>query len=76
MKKFIVLLILVSILSGCATYKFQKPASSGSQGYLVSYDGKSLLEYTVGKDKSLPDLTSLMRKVTHIHFGETALRHI
>jgi len=56
-KKILVLLILASILSGCATYKFQKPASSGSQGYLVSYDGKPLLEYTVGKDKSLPDLT-------------------
>ena len=56
MKKILVLLILVSILSGCATYKFQRPASSNSQGYLVSYDEKPILEYTVGKEKSLPDL--------------------
>ena len=57
MRKILVLLFFVSVLSGCATYKFQKSASSGSQGYLVSYDGKPILEYTVGKEKSLPDLT-------------------
>jgi len=56
-RKILVLLFFVSVLSGCATYKFQKSASSGSQGYLVSYDGKPVLEYTVGKEKSLPDLT-------------------
>jgi len=56
LKKILVLIILGFILSGCATYKFQKPATSGSQGYLASYDGKPILEYTVGKEKSLPDL--------------------
>ena len=56
MKKILVLILLGFILSGCATYKFQKPAASGSQGYLASYDGKPILEYTVGKEKSLPDL--------------------
>jgi len=49
------LIILAFILSGCATYKFQK-STSGSQGYLVSYDGKPIPEYTIGKEKSLPDL--------------------
>ncbi len=57
MRKILVLLFFVLILSGCATYKFQKPDSAKAQGYLVSYDGKPLLEYTVGKDNSLPDLT-------------------
>ena len=57
MKKILVLMILGFILSGCATYKFQKPATSGAKGYLASYDGKPILEYTVGKEKSLPDLT-------------------
>ena len=57
MKKITSILFAVLFLSGCATYKFQKPASSGSQGYLVSYDDKPILEYTVGKEKSLPDLT-------------------
>ena len=57
MKKIFILLFLTFILSGCATYKFQKPATSGAQGYLACYDGKPILEYTVGKEKSLPDLT-------------------
>ncbi len=57
MKKITIILLAALFLSGCATYKFQKPASSGSQGYLVSYDDKPILEYTVGKEKSLPDLT-------------------
>ncbi len=57
MKKILVLFFLGFILSGCATYKFQKPATSGAKGYLVCYDGKPILEYTVGKEKSLPDLT-------------------
>ena len=56
MKKISVLLFLVCFLSGCATYKFQKPDDS-AQGYLAYYDGKPIAEYTVGKDKSLPDLT-------------------
>ena len=56
MKKILVLVILGLFLSGCATYKFQKPNASGTEGYLAYYDGKPLLEYTVGKEKSLPDL--------------------
>jgi hypothetical protein len=56
LKKILVLIILGFILSGCATYKFQKSATSGSGGYLACYDGKPIIEYTVGKEKSLPDL--------------------
>jgi len=56
LKKLLCLIFLVLILSGCATYKFQKPATSNAQGYLACYDGKPILEYTVGKEKSLPDL--------------------
>lgn len=56
MKKILILLFFAFILSGCATYKFQKSASSGNQGYLVTYDGDPVLEYTVGKEKTLPDL--------------------
>jgi hypothetical protein len=50
------ILFLVCLLCGCATYKFQKP-DANSAGYLAYYDGKPLAEYTVGKDKALPDLT-------------------
>ncbi len=57
LKKITNILLAALFLSGCATYKFQKSASSGNQGYLVTYDGDPVLEYTVGKEKSLPDLT-------------------
>ena len=57
MKKILVLVMLGFILSGCATYKFQHPTASGGTGYLACYDGKPILEYTAGKEKSLPDLT-------------------
>lgn len=56
MRKITALLFSVFILSGCATYKFQKSPASGNQGYLVSYNGENILEYTAGKDKALPDL--------------------
>lgn len=58
MRKIIILLFLAFILSGCATYKFQKPNATGegSQGYLASYNDEPILEYTVGQEKSLPDL--------------------
>jgi hypothetical protein len=56
LKKTAILLILTFILSGCTTYKFQK-SSSGNPGYLACYDGYPIADYTVGKEKSLPDLT-------------------
>jgi len=56
LRKILCLLFSAVILSGCATYKFQKPDAS-SQGYLVYYDGTPVAEYTVGKEKSLPELS-------------------
>jgi len=47
---------LTFILSGCATYKFQRATSSKDAGYLVAYDNKPISEYTVGKEQSLPNL--------------------
>jgi len=55
LRKTAFLLLATLILSGCATYKFQK-STSGPQGYLACYDGTPIVEYTVGKEKSLPDL--------------------
>jgi len=68
LKKFLVFIFLGFILSGCATYKFQKPTTSGAQGYLVYYDGKPILEYTVGKEKSLPDLTLAKKRFERRRF--------
>jgi len=56
LRKILILLFFTFILSGCATYKFKKFGPSDKQGYLVTYDDESILEYTVGKDKTLPDL--------------------
>jgi hypothetical protein len=55
LKKILTLLISIFILSGCTTYKFQK-STAGSQGYLACYDGYPIAEYTMGKEKSLPEL--------------------
>lgn len=56
LKKFSIYLLAVFILSGCATYKFKKSGPAAAQGYVVTYDDDSIIEYTVGKDKTLPDL--------------------
>lgn len=57
MKKIATLFLLTVFLSGCASYKFQRGQESNNKGYLVSRDGYVMPEYTVGKDKSLPDLS-------------------
>ncbi len=56
MKKILIFLIFAFILSGCATYQFKKSGSGSNQGYLVTYEDESIPEYTIGKDKALPDL--------------------
>lgn len=56
MKNIGILLFLSFLLSGCATYKFQKGAAHYDNGYVVSYDGKVIPEYTVGQDNTAPDL--------------------
>ena len=56
MKKLLVLFFLCFLLSGCATYKFQKQDTSSNSGYVASYYGKVISEYTIGNEKSFPDL--------------------
>lgn len=52
------MLMLMVLFSGCATYKFQKGQSPYDQGYVVSRDNYTILEYTLGKDNTVPaDLT-------------------
>jgi len=55
-RKIGLLLVLVSLLSGCATYRFQKGAAPYDKGYVACYDGKPIPEYTLGQDNSVPDL--------------------
>ena len=56
MRKIGWLLVLLSLLSGCATYKFQKGPAPYDKGYVVSYDDKLIPEYTLGQNNSVPDL--------------------
>ncbi len=56
MKKIIFLVVLALFLSGCATYKFQRGQTPYDKGYVASRDGRTILEYTIGKDNSVPRL--------------------
>lgn len=56
MKKIIFLGAVVLLLSGCATYKFQRGRAPYDKGYIVSRDDKIIVEYTIGKDNSVPNL--------------------
>ena len=63
MKKILFLLVLVFILSGCATYRFQKGTKPPfDKGYVASYEGDILPEYTIGKDSSVPADLSLAKE--------------
>ena len=55
MKKLTVLFLLVTFLSGCATYKFQPGKAPYDTGYVVSRDNYAILEYTVGSDNTVPE---------------------
>lgn len=55
MKKKIVLFLLALVLSGCATYKFNRGQKPHDKGYVVSRDDYTILEYTLGKDNTVPD---------------------
>lgn len=56
MRKMVSLVVLALLLSGCATYKFQRGQAPYDKGYVVSRDNYTILEYTIGKDNSVPDL--------------------
>lgn len=56
MKKTIFLVLLAVSLSGCATYKFHHGKEPYDKGYVASRDDKTILEYTIGKDNSVPRL--------------------
>jgi hypothetical protein len=49
-------LVIVLLSSGCATYKFQHGKPPYDKGYVASREGYAILEYTVGKDNTVPDI--------------------
>jgi len=68
MKKIILLLVSLVLLSGCATYKFQHGEKPYEKGYVVSRAGYTIVEYTAGKDNSVPeDLPTANRRFKRRH---------
>lgn len=56
MKNIIFLILLALFLSGCASYKFQRGKEPYNKGYVASREGYTMVEYTLGKDNSVPNL--------------------
>lgn len=56
MKKFFIILVALAFISGCATYKFHHGQSPYDKGYVVSRDNYTIIEYTLGKDNSVPGI--------------------
>ena len=52
--KVIILLGAIFLLSGCATYKFYHGKAPYNKGYVVSRDDYTILEYTLGKNDTVP----------------------
>ncbi len=55
-------LILMVLLSGCATYKFQKGTVPYDKGYVVSRDNYTIVEYTVGENNTVPEDLALAKE--------------
>lgn len=55
MKKILVLFLFAFILSGCATYKYQHGKKPYDQGYVITRNNQTVLEYTLGESNTVPD---------------------
>lgn len=62
MKRIASLFLLVTFLAGCATYRFQHGSKPYDKGYVASRDDNTILEYTLGKDNTVPDNLALARE--------------
>jgi len=56
MKKILLSIFALIFLSGCATYKFQRGQPPYDGGYVAKRNNFTIVEYTVGKDNTAPDL--------------------
>lgn len=55
-RKIMPLIVSILLLSGCSTYKFHRGQAPYNKGYIVSRDNYTILEYTIGKNNSVPNL--------------------
>lgn len=67
MKKIFLLSLLTLFLSGCATYRFHKGEPPDDLGFVASRDKRVIVEYTVGKESSLPDLVTAKERFKRRH---------
>ncbi|MDD4894200.1 MAG: hypothetical protein PHW54_02675 [Candidatus Omnitrophica bacterium] len=56
MRKFLCLVVLAVFLSGCIPYTFQRGEPPYNKGYVVLRGNRAIVEYTIGKDNSVPRL--------------------
>jgi len=56
MRKFGIILLAFVFLSGCATYKYHHGKTPYDKGYVVAREDYTILEYTLGKDNTVPNL--------------------
>lgn len=61
MRKFFYLALLVLFLSGCATYKFSHDKMD-PKGFVASREDYTIIEYTVGKENTLPEDLNLAKE--------------
>lgn len=62
MKKISLLFCLILLVSGCATYKFQKGSYPHENGYVALRDGKQIPEYTLGPQNLAPGNIGLAKE--------------
>ena len=79
MKRFICLVLMAMFISGCATYKFQHGKPPYDAGYVVTRDGLTIPEYTLGENNSVPDMKvaehrfKRRRKIVEYYYQEMGL---
>lgn len=54
MKRLSLMLFLLFLLPGCATYKYEKGQPPYEKGYIVSREGRVMPEFTIGQNNSAP----------------------
>lgn len=52
--RIIFLFLMILYLCGCATYRFHHGKAPYDKGYVVSRDDYTIVEYTIGKDNTVP----------------------
>lgn len=55
MKRQLIIFLAIVFLSGCATYKYQHGKKPHDEGYVITRNDQTVLEYTLGENNTVPD---------------------